>query len=200
MHSGARTARGICQDHSRDYSGPHAGVRRDGTATPARIRLFAAGKIARLTGSAKSAVGSARRARASGDERARHPPGARFARVAYSPVRRPRVPRGPARLAPRARRATPDRRFHMPSAVNHPSGSTSFEKPQGLAFELFPVKVCISRPFGFPETERNRQNRQRGMFWFQRAITLRSRLERRDRRSSDSVETSRRALFRRSFS
>jgi len=59
------------------------------------------------------------RARASGDERARHPPGARFARVAYSSVRRPRVPRGPARLAPRARRATPDRRFHMPSAVNH---------------------------------------------------------------------------------
>ena len=119
LHSGARTAREICQDHSRDYSGPHAGVRRNGTATAAHP-TFRGRKDLSFNGlrDFRRRFRPAR-ARASGDERARHPPGARFARIAYSPVRRSRVQRGPGRLAPRARRATPDRRSHMPRAVNH---------------------------------------------------------------------------------
>ena len=140
LHSGARTAREICQDHSRDYSGPHAGVRRNGTATAAHP-TFRGRKDLSFNGlrDFRRRFRPAR-ARASGDERARHPPGARFARIAYSPVRRSRVPRGPARLAPRARRATPDRRSHMPCMwCGEPrrARSTSFEKPKGLAFELF---------------------------------------------------------------
>ena len=127
---GAHKARRFSQHHSRDYSGPHAGVRRDGTATPARIRLFAAGKIARLTGSAISAVVSARRARAHRETNAR---GTRRALVSRGSRTRSSVDRA-SRAVPRvSRRArTPDRRFHMPSAVNHLERFNEFREAPGF--------------------------------------------------------------------
>ena len=78
---GARTARRFRQHYSRAYSGPHAGVRLDGTARPARIRLFEAGKDRCLTGW-DFPRRSSRRARARREASARGTrAGARFARL-----------------------------------------------------------------------------------------------------------------------
>ena len=145
----------------RDYSGPTRAF--DASRGRGRRRARPE-RCSRLTGSTRFPRRfRPARARAR-DERARAPPGARFARIAYSPVRRSRVPRSPARLAPRARRATPDRRSHAYCGDTPRARSTRFRKPDGLAFELFfreslhfatfrisRKEKTVKRTFGFTE-------------------------------------------------
>ena len=180
---GARTARRFSQHHSRDYSGPHAGVRLDGTLKTRAHPTFRGRERSLFNGMRDFPRRSSRRARARRELRARGTrAGARFARLrARASVDRasrevPRVSRR-ARAAQRGTAAFTCRvRFD-----EHPKAPSAFEKRfEGAVLESFHQGVSLSRPFGFPERDRNRvKGNPKGNFWFHRernkALASRSR-------------------------
>jgi hypothetical protein len=181
---GARTARRFSQHHSRDYSGPHAGVRLDGTLKTRAHPTFRGRERSLFNGMRDFPRRSSRRARARRELRARGTrAGARFARLrARASVDRAsrEVPRV-SRRARAAQRGPPLSHAECASTNTRKRRTRSRSASRGSVLESFPPQgVSLSRPFGFPERDRNRvKGNPKGNFWFHRernkALASRSR-------------------------